>query len=95
MGTNQLQLFKNPRSKRIQVGLDARTLDSLTRFSRAVGYPRSRVAAEMLQGIGPIMEDVADRMEELNRVGNLETIKESLGGMAQHLRELLDSSVAT
>jgi len=94
MSSNQLQLFKSPRSERIQVGLDRRTLDSLTRFSRVVGLPRSRVAAEMLQGVGPIMCEIADRMEELNKVGSLETIKESIGTMAQNLRELLESPVS-
>lgn len=88
---SQLQFFKtDKRDNRIFIGLDAKTLHSLSRYSRAISKPRSRVAAEFLQMLEPVMSQYADRMEELHRLGDLETFKKGLEGVSDRLRLILE-----
>ncbi len=91
MAGSQLRLF-NPekRDNRILIGLDTKTLFSLTRYSKAVSKPRSRVAAEFLQMLEPVMSQYADRLEELHRLGDLETFKRGLEGVSDRLRLILE-----
>lgn len=76
--TTQLQLFRASRQNRIQVGLDDRTLDSLTRFARLAGYPRSRVVAELLQGVAPVMSEAADHLAAAQRLGDIGAISSAV-----------------
>lgn len=88
---SQLRLFKTEkRDNRIFVGLDNKTLDTLTRYSKAISRPRSRVAAEFLQMLEPVMSQYADRMEELHRLGDLETFKRGLEAVSDRLRLILE-----
>lgn len=87
----QLQLFKpEKRDNRILVGLDVKTLDSLTRYAKAASKPRSRVVAEFIQMLEPVMSEYADRLEELQRLGDLETFKRGLEGVTGRLRMILE-----
>lgn len=91
MATNQIQLFKSPRSNRIQVGLDERTLASLTRFSRLTGYPRSRVVSELLQGIAPFMTEASDQLETAQKLGDLNALTSSIESMLHGVRDMIGS----
>lgn len=89
MASNQIQLFKTPRANRIQVGLDERTLSSLTRFSRLTGYPRSRVVAELLQSIAPFMTEASDQLEAAQRLGDLGALSSSIESMLHNVRDMI------
>lgn len=89
MASNQIQLFKTNRANRIQVGLDDRTLASLTRFSRLTGYPRSRVVAELLQGITPFMTEASDQLERAQKLGDLGALSSTIESMLYNVRDMI------
>jgi hypothetical protein len=90
----QLGLFSNEkRNQRIQVGLDDRTNRALSRYSKAVGKPKSRIAAELLQMLEPVMDQYAERVEELHRIGNLETFKQGMEAANHRLLEVLEGQL--
>jgi hypothetical protein len=88
MATNQIPLFKSHRSNRIQVGLDDRTLRTLTKFSEVTGYPRSRVVAELLAGITPFMESASEQLEAAQKLGDIGAIASSIESMLVGMRDM-------
>ena len=88
---SQQRVFKpDMRDNQICICLDAKTLQSWARYSQAISNPRSRVAAEFLQMLDPVMSQYADRMEELHRLGDLETFKKGLEAVSDRLRLILE-----
>jgi len=85
--SNQLRLFQpEPRKNRVLIGLDDPTLAVLNRFSRAIKKPRSRVASEFLQMLTPIMSEYAERIEELNRLGDIDLLKSGMESVIDRLK---------
>lgn len=87
----QVELFRPlPRNHQIKVGIDERTLNALDRFCGSIGKPRSRVAAEMLQGLAPLLVEFADRIDGMKKLNQLGDFKISMNEFVGNLREILD-----
>jgi hypothetical protein len=87
----QIELFRPlPRNHQIKVGIDERTLNALDRFCDSIGKPRSRVAAEMLQGLVPMLNEFADRIEGMKKLNQLGDFKVSMNDFVGNLRQILD-----
>jgi hypothetical protein len=85
--SSQLRLFQaEPRKNRILIGLDDQTLVVLNRFSKAIKKPRSRVASEFLQMLTPVMSEYAERIEELNRLGDIDLFKSGMESVVERMR---------
>jgi hypothetical protein len=93
--SKQTDLFPPlPRNNRIQIGLDSTTLSVIDRFSSVAGKPRSRVIAEILQSMVPVLDEVSVKLEPLKKLSTLSSVTEmrdSAQRVALGLRDVLDT----
>jgi predicted DNA-binding protein len=80
----------HPRNNLLKVGIDTPTLMALDRFSEAIGRPKSRIVAEMLSGISPMLNQFADSANRLKQVTDGQHLAATVSQLSKEIDVLLE-----
>lgn len=79
----------HPRNNILKVGLDAPTLRALDRFSDSIGRPKSRIVAEMLTGVAPLLVQFSDATDRIKQISQPDLFAESVRSLGDELASIL------